>query len=354
MAIEGIANQVLIATSALSLIACLAVLISFVVFSDLFKRYYLRVVFYMAFCDFMVAIGGLLGPNIAGNVDEPRCYIQYMLINYFQVACCLWCASISYNLYVLVVKGKQIEKKYHKALIHIICWGVPFIATFLPLTMTYVGVDDDYGSICYLVGRSYSTIHVTLFWEIFSKYLWVWVAYFGMVSFMVLVLSKIRTTSKSLSEKIKTARNKLRYYPVVMIFQWTLATAQSMMGYALNKGLPIEGFITYRFFLYSGGVLTSVIFFSTNGSVVQNWKKILLGHWDESNRLTSELVLSDSATEKQPQFVTYTKSSPQISIDEKSTKEEQGDCDIRGALSPSTEDDQIAATKSAVGIDAAV
>lgn len=349
MAINGVANKVLIATSALSLISCFAVITSYAIFRHLLKGYYLRVVLYMALCNFMVAIGGLLGPNVPNSLDEPRCYIQYFLMNYFQIASCLWCASISINLHYLIVKGKQVEKSKYRNYIHIVCWIIPLIATFLPLTMNDVSVDDDYGSICYLVGRSYSHPHATLFWAIFSKYLWIWLAYFGMIFFMLVVIYKSRTTSKSLNEKIAKAIRKLRLYPIVLISQWTLATIQSMMGYSVNEGLPDDGFITYRFFLFSGGVFMSIIFFATNQSIVNGWKNVLFGYPAESIRLTIESNLSDNSRPSVgiPVLGIFKKSFPQVSSLD-SMKKLQGESDTR-----ETSENDMTAKEAAAGKDSA-
>lgn len=263
------AEQVMVISSIISILFSSCLLISFGVFPELFKKNYHRVVFYMASCDFMASIGGALGTQTVDEVGA-KCWIQYILTNYFMVASILWCTSITVNLYFLVVQGTPIEKKQISR-IHLICWGIPFICTFFPFITEDAGVEDDYGSWCYLVNRSYSTYWIRFFWIIFSIYFWVWISFIIMIVCLSAIYFKIRSNPSILSGKIEIALNKLKLYPVATFLSWFLATVHNMMSFSGNGDVSPALFFIYRCLQFSSGVFTTIIFFHVNKECRVAW-----------------------------------------------------------------------------------
>ena len=301
----------MVMSSVLSILFCSALILTFVIFPELFKKNYHRVVFYMAFCDFMSGVGGALGTQTAQNVG-PKCWAQWILTTYFMIASILWCTSTTINLYFLVVKAKTADKgQVTRA--HVICWGLPLFATFLPFTTEDASVDDDYGSWCYLVNRPYSNDTISklynsirrnftivnliilllgLAWIIFSLYFWIWLSFIVMIVCLSLVYAKIHSAPSILNGKIEIALTKLRFYPVVTFTQWILATIHNMMSFSGEGDIPPDAFLTYRFFQFSSGVFTTLVFFCVNADVRSAWSQLFI------NRIGSIRSLRDTVDDR--------------------------------------------------------
>jgi len=269
------ANDVMRVMSALSIVFCTPVLASFAIFPELFKKSYHCVVFYIAICDLFTGIGGSLGTQTASEVGA-RCWIQYLLTNNFMMSSIFWCTAISFNLYNLTVRG-VVQNKEWRLYEKIICWGIPMFITILPFSTENAGADDGYSSWCYLVNRSgRDDESLQIFWAVFSNFLWIWIGVFAMAAFLGLTFLKVHRTFSILNGKIEIAIKKLILYPIVSVIQWTPATVHAFMFETKTIYMfTMDAFILYRFLIFSGGVFTSLIFFSSNKNIRVAWFELL-------------------------------------------------------------------------------
>jgi len=93
------------------------------------------VILYIAISDFMAS---LCFVSIVQD-GSILCWMQGLLVNYFQLATVLWVDVVVWHLYRTVLLGKRIKNASHY---HWIAWGVPFMYIALTLSTNNYGVTD--------------------------------------------------------------------------------------------------------------------------------------------------------------------------------------------------------------------
>ena len=122
-------------SSFLSCLSCATIIITYLRFKQIRKQAYIKVIVYIAISDFMASLC-FISIVKDGSI---LCWIQGLLVNYFQLATVLWVDVVVWHLYRTVLLGKRIKNANHY---HWIAWGVPFLYIALTLSTNNYGVTD--------------------------------------------------------------------------------------------------------------------------------------------------------------------------------------------------------------------
>eukprot|EP01034_Spumella_vulgaris_P027469 gene27469-34189_t len=110
-----------------------------------------------------------------------------------------------------------------------ICWGLPVIVTFLPLTTNTFGENDDQNPWCFIASRPGSPSYGVVLWEILAFYIWVWVSLIVNILLIISISLQLKRMAV-VSEDITQTIRKLSLYPLILIFCWVGATFFDMYG----------------------------------------------------------------------------------------------------------------------------
>lgn len=128
--------------SSISLIGCLFM----IVVIWLFKKHVAfsqRLILYLSIAAFFDSIAYLMGDI---RPDGPTCDFQAWWLSFFDWCVLMWVCIITFNLFMNVVKTKNIER--FEIPLHVLGWVVPAIISFLPFAGNHYGPA---GAWCWIV-----------------------------------------------------------------------------------------------------------------------------------------------------------------------------------------------------------
>lgn len=105
--------------------------------------------------------------NVAHN--KTACYFQDVTTSANNVSACFWAVVITYQLYVATAHMGQTLKDIRA--FHVVCWLLPWILVFLPLTTNTFGIPDEGGTWCFIDNRKGSPSWGIVAWELISVYI---------------------------------------------------------------------------------------------------------------------------------------------------------------------------------------
>lgn len=257
-----------------SAVGCGLIVLTYLFFPNLRKLRYVELVFYVGVNDLMSSIGLALGPSPNGSVE---CWYQGLSSNGNILSAMFWTNIITYQVYHVVVnKGSVLKDMFY---IHCICWGLPWILTFVPLSTSTYGNPDDEETWCFVADTSYSPPWSELFWAITSFYAWVWIAMLWSLYMIVSIALKLRKM-QIVPDVVQATIGKLVLYPVIITVCWTLNTAANLYIFSTGKAytdlnnswslVANLGVATAT----SQGFLNACVFFGTNPLVREHWASL--------------------------------------------------------------------------------
>ncbi len=250
--------------SSISLFCCILVMIVYSFSKKIRLKSYNKIIFYIALCDSLSSLGGLLGISKNGTF---QCSIQTILTNIFPLAGIFWTTVISCILFTIIHKinvgNHEITFEWW---VHLICWGIPTLVTLLPLSTEDYGTHDGEDGWCFLRPRDDSPPWTYNFWVFAAFFGWVYLAlmiYIALILYISLVMPRI-STGQSTKAMIRRVLHKLIWYPIIILVSWSLITVYDIWvafepnDPALNDPIFID--LTFSLPLFSG-FLTSLAFF---------------------------------------------------------------------------------------------
>lgn len=156
-------------------------IITYIIFPHFRKLKHVELVFYIALCDFIVAVViSLVGIthyafccrltlNIfinplnhkqQGNypTGSAVCWLQEVLLLAFGLSSVFWNIFVAYQIYLVVIQRESLPNMRY---IHMFCWLFPVITSLLSLTMNNVGKESPY-LFCQLIPRFQISIKIKL------------------------------------------------------------------------------------------------------------------------------------------------------------------------------------------------
>jgi hypothetical protein len=261
-----------------------------------------EIIFYIAISDLFSAAGGILG---FVHEDTILCQYQAILTNIFPITGIYWTTLLVYYMIGLVANKKvflQISWEFH-----FIGWIFPIILTLLPLTTNRYGVpgNDDEVGWCFIDHRPSSPSWSTLFWMIFSFYIWIWLSEIFFAGFAVYLIYILYIKKLILPSSRQYLLNALVLYPISSFFCWIFPCYDDIFHTSTHHfidrhhphhhGTSIVTSLAYLLPLFQG-FLTCLIFLVMNHEVlyivIQFLDRILftLSCGKSSNYLTSLLM----------------------------------------------------------------
>jgi len=229
--------RILITTSAiLSILGSLLVIIAFLVFRQL-RRYFSRIVVYLAISDLWLCTSMLMGQSRAPHYT--RCIVQSALGSFFGLSSILWTMIVADSLRrVLLAHDLGVESKHEKKL-HILAWGLPSLSVLIGLGS---GVYGPAGMTCWIRNTALGTVVRTI---TFYIPLWTGIAYSVWVYWYVTSMMKelLNRTAVENSENVdcnsaaphddmERQRKSLRcllLLPLVLAICWTPSSLRRLI-----------------------------------------------------------------------------------------------------------------------------
>lgn len=258
-----------------SAVGCGLIVLTYLFFPNLRKLRYVELVFYVGVNDLMSSIGLALGPSPNGSV---ACWYQGLTSTGSFLSAIFWTNIITYQVYQVVVnEGAVLKNMFY---IHCVCWGLPLLLTFLPLTTnTYSNVDDE-ETWCFVADTSSSPPWSVLFWVVASFYAWVWMAMLWSLFMIVSITLKLRKL-RIVPDVVMSTVAKLALYPVIITVCWTLNTVANLYIFIVDKTYnEVSSSWTLAANLgvamaASQGFLNACVFFGMNPLVREHWACLL-------------------------------------------------------------------------------
>ena len=223
------------------------------------------IVFFISFADFCGSILNCLGFPSNGS---DMCSLQACGSLYFAPASWLWSMVLVYQLRTLIIfKSINLSMKW----LHFICWSIPLIPTFLPLTTNPYGQDDSLnGSAPCVLGGNSTT-----------KFIWLNTTKSGLAFlcffFMIIWTIEIHLY---LTAGADLTREKSLFY--TMILYPTVLFITGIPNFIVvtlidAKVLATDSLFTYLCFVFASqyGFLVAIVYFSRSSVSRLLWYNLL-------------------------------------------------------------------------------
>lgn len=262
-------------SSIISIFSC-SIAIYIMYKNNYLKTTYNNLILYVTISDLLGAFFLLIGSNSqSGSV---LCYVQGMGSNYFQLTSFFWTSIISVEVWSIV---KNSSYKFDSTLekskrVHLLCWGIPFIVTMLPIvseSTTYTNDDFTVGWCGFYSDSNKKSAIV--FWFFFGFYIWFILCALVMVTCIILSIYRLRVVYKGLNASLNMLSIRLSLFPIIILFCWTLP----MIG-DLNSLISVDyddkdnELIVYLSYILPSlqGLLSVIAFFIMNRDF-KEWNK---------------------------------------------------------------------------------
>jgi hypothetical protein len=266
----------------ISCFACTVTITVFLLSVPLQRKVHNQIIFNIAVSEFFSAVGGLLGVSKNGSL---QCDIQTFLTNYFPLTSIFWTTVIAYFLLSLldIPNAHSRQKKImSQTWLHVFCWGVPLVVTFLPLTTDKFGTFDGKDGWCFLRPGSEYPNWTYEFWTIVAFFGWVYLAiafYLILIIYVFVNLTKVDYPEPRLKETALKSLRKLVSYPIIILISWGSMTVYILWGSLISPSAPqlqdpAFVLITFTVPLFSG-TLTSLAFFTCSSEARYTLIRIL-------------------------------------------------------------------------------
>ena len=137
-------NTSFIILSAFSAVCSSSIIFTGLLFPDMRKRLFMKIVMYIAICSTIANATSAFG--LIHNEKSPLCTTQSFITMWLYKSTWLWTTALSYHLFCIVFYGHYNPRPI---LINCICWILPLVVSLLPLSTNAYGRDDDSGSNIY-------------------------------------------------------------------------------------------------------------------------------------------------------------------------------------------------------------
>lgn len=286
--------------SSASALGSLLVIAVYARYKEIRSKVYNHIILNISIVDLLVAIGTLIGLPSDGSL---ACFIQSPLVNIGQVAQIFWVTVLAYYLY-MILSAVTLRLQSANVLVswkmYLLCYGVPVLVSFLPLTTVPFGAID--GGWCYIKEGSKYKWTLEL-WYVVSIFFWLYGAiaiYFGL--FYYIYVKMYRDGSSVVVKSVAKAVSRIVWYPIALVVNyiplsiflfWLTVDKDAKIGLLGLIGLVVQ---------LLQGLVDSIIFMITTPAAVKLlwadaavvWAYFSLD--DQAYRLsmTSRSMLTDS------------------------------------------------------------
>lgn len=249
-------------SSVLSIAGSLLVIGVFIAFPQL-RRYFARLVLYLAISDLWLCTSFLMGEFHRPHYT--KCTIQALLGVFFGLSSILWTVAIADSVRRIVMARDLTVESRHEKRLHIVGWGLPLLSL---LAVLGSGSAAPSGMVCWIENTTLGTI---LRFTTFYLPLWLAIAYSLWVYWCV--SQRLRKLLEQVSvsnaddyegnafdyqKDIDRQRRSLRlmmYLPLILVFCWSPSSlrrlldilfpqmGRSLLDYVCVFAGPLQGFL---------------------------------------------------------------------------------------------------------------
>ncbi len=262
-----------IVVSALSATFSGMVVLTGLIFEQMRKRFFMQIIMFVSFGDFVVALSSCFGFPPNGSV---LCTVQGFLITFFLRSSWFWTTMLSYQLHNVVVIGKF--NMGHLAM-HGTVWGLSLLFAVLPLAMaTYgrSGTDTDV-QICFL---STSNTEWILAWSLLDFFVLCSLCTIIMLFFLFKIHMKVRQSTQ-VDALCESVFNTLYLYPIVLMVSWLPTTVINVVLSFVFSTQQDSILTVAACFANTYGIWLGVVFCVKSAESRQRWYQLLFSVQEE-------------------------------------------------------------------------
>ncbi len=277
-----------IVASALSLTSSLAVSVTCLCFPTFGNKFFIKIIFWMSFCDFMASALSVIGFPKSGSL---ACQIQSFWCWLFYRAGWVWTVLLAWQLCRLILDYKRTSI----LVLHSISWGLSLLGTLAPIAggASYGMIEDLSGQAwCFLAGLNSADF---VLWVFLTVQSYVWIGIVLMVAFSLAAYRHHQSATEIVKSDpsfaaIKVAIYQISVYPLLMIVCW----GPNMFLFPLyNAG--IVGALYFEISLLLGtlnGAIVGLIFFIRSNEARELWKNSIYGAFGFQRQPSRNLQLN--------------------------------------------------------------
>ncbi|CAJ1430432.1 unnamed protein product [Effrenium voratum] len=249
-------------SSALSVAGCLVVIGAFLAFPAL-RRYFARLVLYLAISDLWLCTSFLMGEFESPHYT--KCTIQSMLGIFFGLSSVLWTVAIADSIRRIVMAQDLTVESRHEKRLHILAWGLPLLSVFAVLLL---GAQGQSGMVCWIENSALGTVlRLATFylplWLAIAYSLWVYWCVSQRLSQLLEQASSSNAdeyegTAFEYHQDLERQRRSLRMMmllPLILVFCWSPSSIRrlldvifpnmqrSVLDYVCVFAGPLQGFL---------------------------------------------------------------------------------------------------------------
>eukprot|EP01006_Ploeotia_vitrea_P026309 TRINITY_DN59281_c0_g1_i1.p2 TRINITY_DN59281_c0_g1~~TRINITY_DN59281_c0_g1_i1.p2 ORF type:complete len:284 (-),score=133.68 TRINITY_DN59281_c0_g1_i1:48-899(-) len=179
--------------------------------------------------DVFYSIGNMMANPSEGSA---ACYIQALLISYFELSSMFWTVAIAYTLHQTIIKGNMSfathDLQANMKLFHQLCWGVPLVLTILPFTTDSYGRA---GAWCWISTERGGDAAAGTAWRFIQFYLPLWACigynswvYFHVSKKLVVLRQSIPESGGDANARSYQMLERVKFYPLVLVLCYLFGT----------------------------------------------------------------------------------------------------------------------------------
>lgn len=230
----------------------------------------MRLAHYNAISCFLSIPGTLIGDGAKDGTF--LCWFQGISLNWFPLSSAFWVVVIALQLQVLI-NGQPLSQNYNRY--HIICWGVPFLVSILPLTTNTYGKGDN-AAICFVSNRKDSPYWGQEFWIIASFFIWLWLSLLTVLYLVIragLVIHRHANDPRWIQMR-KKLLPIFASYPILLFVCWCFSSYIGVYDIITGKGDQDSGVVLYYLANVMPalfGFLSAMVLLITSEDVRRHW-----------------------------------------------------------------------------------
>ena len=241
-------SNLMILFGTVSCFACSLVLLTVIIFKDLRRLTFVRIITLVTVNDLIASLGFSMGKSPNGSF---QCSFQAFVTNFNYLSALFWCTVISLEVfptYILINSAidfckyciicQQVWASLHIEnrrvtprriiFVHCVCWGIPLLVTLLPLTTNTYGKTNDDSVWCFIGTRAGSPSWGILVWDLCSFFVWLWLVLILNIWLITSIIYRLKTIN-NVNQIINWQVAKLCLYPIMAIICWAPATIMNII-----------------------------------------------------------------------------------------------------------------------------
>ena len=236
----------------LSALGSLFVGFVYIYFKDI-RSFAFKLVFYLSMMDLGHAIGFILPPGF-----EVMCQIQAAVTSYFSLSSVLWTGLIAFSLYLAVLKdNRHLERLEFRFIL--IGNGIPLLALIPPLVRQKYGEAQGW---CWIQTNGDYYVEGTV-WRVVTFYLPLWFVIIFNCFVYYKIIKNVKKDANLLGSDTQLAQKlvqKLRMYPLILIFCYTLPTINRIYDFIQPHNMNFWLTFTAGVVMCLAGLLNAVVY----------------------------------------------------------------------------------------------